>query len=140
MAAQIPSKIFCRRTCQNANKFGLQHYDRVGMLIILWKSCGSHDQKCVKMADLVNYWEHCINAFKNHLLQTHPSECYQIWVSTFGQGLDVKLQRSCLSHDRKCIKMADFIKILENRVNTFKNHPPQTHQLEFHQTWVTALG
>ena len=55
---QIPSKIFfCRPNCQNVNKFELQHYGRVGMLIKLWKSCESRDQKCVKMADLVNFWE-----------------------------------------------------------------------------------
>ena len=45
------------------------------------------------------------NSFKN-LLQTHQSECFQIWVPTLGQGTDVKLRRSCRSHDRKCVKMA----------------------------------
>ena len=106
--AQIPSKTsFSRPTCQNAKKFGMQHYGRVGILIILWKSCRSCDKKCVKMADLVNFWENCINSFHNLLLQTHLSECYQIWVTSLGQGHDVKLRRSCRSHDGKCVKMVD---------------------------------
>ena len=79
------------------------------MLIILWKSCDSHDRKCVKMADLVNFWENRINSFRNLLLQTHQSECYQIWVPTLGQGHDVKSRRSCWSRSRKCVKMADSI-------------------------------
>ena len=41
------------------------------MLIILWKSSGSRDQKCVKMAIFVNIWENRINTFQNLLLQTH---------------------------------------------------------------------
>ena len=85
------------------------------------------------MADLLNF-------FKKFLLQTHQSECHQIWVTTLGQGLDVKLQRSCQSHDWKCVKMADSLKILENRVNSFINLPHQTHQSEFYHIWVTALG
>ena len=45
---------------------------------------------CVKMAAFVNYWENHVNSFKN-LLQSHQSECYQIWVTALGQGPD-KLQ------------------------------------------------
>ena len=35
------------------------------------------------MTDLINF-------FKN-LLQTYQSECYQIWLTTLGMGMDVKL-------------------------------------------------
>ena len=51
----------------------------------LQRSCQSHDRKCVRMADFVNFWENRINSFKNLPLQTHQSECYQIWVKTLGQ-------------------------------------------------------
>ena len=51
------------------------------------------------MADRVNF-------FTNLLRQTKQSECYQIWVTTFGHGPDVKLWRPCLSCDWKCVKMA----------------------------------
>ena len=68
------------------------------------------------------------------------SECYQIWVTTFGQGPDVKLLRSCWSHDQKCVKMADFVNFWESHVNSFKNLSLQTHQSEFYQIRVTTLG
>ena len=80
------------------------------------------------------------NSFKNLLLQTHLSECYQIWVTSLGHGHDVKLRRSCRSYDRKCVKMADLVKFLENHVNSFKHLPHQTDQSEFYQSWVATLG
>ena len=136
---QIPLKIFSRPICQNANKFGLHHYGTVGMLIILWKLWGSCDQKCVKMANWSSVWKNRINSFKNLLFQTHPSECYQIWVTTLGQGLDT-LWRSCQSYVRKCVKIAVLANFLENRVNSFKNLPHQTHQSKFYHIWIPALG
>ena len=51
------------------------------------QSCRSRDQKCVKMADFVNFGENRINSFKNLFLQTHQAECYHIWVTTLGQVL-----------------------------------------------------
>ena len=98
------------------------------------------DRKCVKMADFINFWENRINSFKNLLLQTHQSKCYQILVATLGQDRDVKVWRSCRSRDRKCNKMADFVNFWENRINSFKNIPLQTHQSECFQIWVTTLG
>ena len=46
-------------------------------------NCGGH-------ADHVtgSVYENRINSFKNLLLQTHQSDCYQIWVTTLGQGPD----------------------------------------------------
>ena len=61
-----------------------------GRDVKLRRQCQSCAWKCVKMVDLVNVWDNCINSFKNLPLQTNQSECYQIWV-TFGQGPD-KLQ------------------------------------------------
>ena len=80
------------------------------------------------------------NSFQNLRLQTHQSECYQIWVATLAQGRDVKLWRPCWSHDHKCLKMADLVDVWENHVNSFKNLPLQTHQSEWHQILVTKLG
>ena len=54
----------------------------------LQRLCRTHDWKCVKMADLVNVWENHIHSFKNLPLQTHQSECNQIWVTTIGQDPD----------------------------------------------------
>ena len=109
-----------------------------GRDVELLKSCRSHDQKCVKMANLVNFGENRINSFNNLLFQTHQSECYQMWVTTLGQDRDVKLRRPCRSRDRKCVKMTAFVNFWEkNRRNSFPPskssifsspvNPPQAH-------------
>ena len=66
-----------------------------GRDVKLQKPCRSHDQKCVKMADFVNFGGNRVNSFKNLLLQIYQLKCYQILVPILGQGRDVKLQRSC---------------------------------------------
>ena len=88
-----------------------------GRNVKLRRSCPWCDRKCVKMADLVNFWKNCVNSFKNLLLKTQQSECYQIGVTALGQGPDVKLQRPYRSHDQKCVKMA-VTQILQNSPET----------------------
>jgi len=51
----------------------------------LRKSRRSCDRKCAEMAIWVNFGENRQNFFKNIILQTHQSECFQIWVTTLDQ-------------------------------------------------------
>ena len=99
-----------------------------------------HLTESVKMTDLVNFCENRVNSFKNLLLHTHQSQCYQIWVTTLSQDWDVKLRRSCRSCYQKCFKMANFVNFWDNHVNSFKNLFLQTHQSERYQILVTTLG
>ena len=59
----------------------------------------SGDFKQVKMADV---------QFPSKIFSSRPisQKRYQIWISTLTQNRDVKLRRSCRSHDWKCVKMA----------------------------------
>ena len=49
------------------------------------KSHRSCERKCAEMTIWVNFGENRKNFFKNIILQTHQSECFQIWVTTLDQ-------------------------------------------------------
>ena len=132
--APCPSVSFFDFSGQTAGPIWLKFCSNVSLLTANRNCKPRSSHMCLRRSK----WP-TVNFFKNLIFQKHQSECYLIWVTTLGQGRDIKL-RSCRSHDRNCVKMADFVNFWENRINSFKNLLLQTHQSECYQIWVTTLG